>query len=103
MKNSVCVMNAPRKTETDLPSRRAKAGGMSERAVRPLWVPVFFPEGTGLLNALCRRVARADAAVEERWPRGCGARDVDGYHKAVRRWLRLRGELERMLIERGAL
>lgn len=96
-KESVCVMKtSPTKTETALPVRRAKAVGASERAARPLWAPVFFPEGTGILNALCRRVARASAEAEI-------GRAVDGYHRRVRRWLTLRGELERMLEERGVL
>lgn len=97
------MKTSPTITETALPARRGKAGGASERAPRQLPRPEFSPVGSGLINALSRKVARLSAEIDEHWPLGCGTRDFAAYHKTLRRWLKMRKELERVLIEGGVL
>jgi len=77
------------------------AAADSEGATRQL--PPQFPVGSGLGAALARRLQARWAGIDERWPRGMGTGDLDGYLKALRRWARLRDELTAVLHERGVL
>jgi len=106
MNASVCV-NMETNKQPKTPRRPMAAGATSAR--RPLRAEAavsekLFPVGSGLANALARRVVRAEAALNAAWPLGREHREEElfpYYHRAVRRWMRLRGELEQILIAGG--
>lgn len=63
----------------------------------------LFPGESGLVNALARRVVKVSCGISVCYPAGYRSEDFMGYHRAVRRWVRLRDELRTCLMGRGVL